>query len=275
MKRLIALGTVIFKPDDALFARLDLALDEGFEWFFFDNSPEDPRVREYCCSHPNCRYFTCGKNVGLGIALSNITAQAYFNGYRGMLFFDQDTVFNENTVLFVDRFFTDNPALAENHAAIVFNAKSSSEPHPADRAPLRQVLMAISSGSLFFLENLKRIGWHNPSYFVDCVDYELCLRAANHGLLIQEFSATPGFDHLTGQPDQRYRILGRDCYLRKYSPQRIADTVSASLRLFSSSVFSLNATFAFATMRSLTIYLGAQALARLLLLFNVQPLVVK
>ncbi|MBR7784688.1 hypothetical protein KDM89_21375, partial [Undibacterium sp. LFS511W] len=95
--------------------------------------------------------------------------------------------------------------LSSDYVGIAFKAESNKLVSPVF---VEDVLVAISSGSMFFLENLKLIGWHNQTYFVDGVDYECCLRARQYGLKIGKCGDTPGFDHVSEQPDKVFAIFG-------------------------------------------------------------------
>lgn len=264
MNRTIAIGFVIYGPEPSLLPRLQVAVESGFAVYVFDNSPARSEVRDFCRKHTNCRYSTCGRNVGLGIGLSAVCSQAYYDAHPALLFFDQDTVFEDSTLDFVERFHERNRALASSYSAIVFDAKDADRARGENGPAVKKVLLAISSGSLFFLENLCRMNWHNPRYFVDGVDYEFCLNSSNSGLRVGRSSTTPGFDHQSEQPDETYRILGKDWRIRKYPARRILDTLTSSARLMGTSIATGNFRFLAAIARSFGIYGGAQILVRVL-----------
>jgi len=134
----------------------------------------------------------------------------------------------------------------------------------ADRFAHRDVLLAISSGSVFYLENLRRIGWHNPTYFVDGVDYEFCLNSSNHRLLVGECSTTPGFDHETEQADHTTTVFGQRRRVRRYSWARMTDSAVASTRLLGAALMTGNGRFAYAISRLLAGYLWWQLVSRIL-----------
>lgn len=262
MDRKIAFGVVAYNPDENLISRLSLALESGFVLYVFDNAPEDGIVQNFCNSKPACRYFTCGKNVGLGFAISTVCAQAYYDSFPALIFFDQDTVFDEDTLGFIENFYISNPNLAPDYSAIVFDSKKSGD------GMFKDVLLARSSGSLFFLENLKKMNWHNKKYFVDCVDYEFCLNSNNNNFKIGECSMTPGFDHESEQPDVKYMVFGKERLLRKYSAKRIIGTITASARLLIISIATKNMVFFIAIFRSLALYLYWQLVVRLINTFK-------
>jgi rhamnosyltransferase len=263
-KRDVALGIVTYRPAGSLLARLQQALDAGFAVYVFDNSPDEPACRDSLEGRPRAHYATDGRNAGLGVGISAVCSQAFDDGFPALLFFDQDTVFEARTLEFIDAFHRAHHMLGRDHSAVLFNARSGTAASDVNAPMLRDIRMAISSGTMFFLDKLRAMNWHNRMYFVDCVDYEFCFRSECHGYRIAEFSATPGFDHLSEQPDRVFCFMGRQHAVRCYAASRIKDTVQASTRLALTALRAGRFSF-FATMvRSLGIYLGFQIIARLI-----------
>jgi rhamnosyltransferase len=117
---------------------------------------------------------------------------------------------------------------------------------------------------LFFLSNLKTLGWHNERYFVDGVDYEFCLRSSLRGFRVSEYCCTPGFDHASEQPDQKYRIFGKNYAMRAYAPSRILDVTISSFRLVLSALIGRKIEFAYKIGRHWIVFMGMQILSRIL-----------
>lgn len=262
----ISIGFVLYKAESSLINRINLASEAGFKCYIFDNSPTQLVFNQNFNNKANCKYITCGKNVGLGYGISNVCAQAYYEDSSALLFFDQDTVFDLTTLEFIESFYIRNKQLSTSYSSIVFNAKNGISGHVNDE--IKDVLLSISSGSLFFLERLKDLNWHNETYFVDCVDYEFCLNSSNHNLKIGEYSSTPGFDHVSEQADSEYRVFGKMRMMRKYNYSRVKGTTIASIRLFFTSIFDFNFKFSYAILRSLLIYLSFQFLVRIINFFK-------
>ncbi|MDE3236492.1 MAG: glycosyltransferase [Bacteroidota bacterium] len=268
METKIAIGLVIYNCEPNLLKRISQALQLGYSVYVYDNSPEKDFFRNFSKGKSNLRYFTCGKNVGLGIAMSTVCAQAYYDNFYGLLFFDQDTVFSSETIDFISKFYSSRyKALKEIYSSIVFNAKSVAKVTVED-LEIKDVLFSINSGSLYFLENLRRVGWFNETFFVDCVDYEFCLRSSNRNFKVGECSTTPGFDHVSEQADEVYTIWNMKLRLRKYPFKRLTGTIKASLRIFLMATKSGNIKYSIAIIRSLSIYLFFQFVVRVMLLFK-------
>jgi rhamnosyltransferase len=262
--RKFAIGFVIYNPSVNLIQRINLALASGFSLYIFDNSPQDGFIREFIKSKVKCKYITCGKNVGLGYGISSVCAQAYYDSFHALLFFDQDTIFNISTLLFIEEFYVKYHNLKSSYSSIVFNGKNVNDLSVNRKYILKDVLLSISSGSLFFLDNANKLNWHNHKYFVDCVDYEFCFKSNINKFKIGECSMTPGFDHVSEQADVKYKIFGKERMLRKYSLKRIYDTTVGSTRLFFASIIKRNVRYSVAIIRSLVLYLNWQLVVRLI-----------
>lgn len=266
---IISLGFVIYKPEKALLTRLKIAIDNGFRVYIFDNTPYDSSfIRDFTKANQLCEYITCGKNVGLGFGISSVCAQAYYDSFSTLLFFDQDTVFDLKTLNYINDFYIKKRSNLDSYSSITFNAKKLNTKALVNESEIEDVYLAISSGSLFLLENLNLLGWHNETYFVDCVDYEYCLRSNINKLKLGEHCYTPGFDHMTEQADSDYTFLNIKMRLRKYPYTRIFDTLRGSCRIFFSALSSFNIKYAVSIIRSLFIYLFFQLLIRILNIFK-------
>jgi rhamnosyltransferase len=265
----IAIGLVVYNPNVNLVGRLLDLITSGFSVYVFDNSPDCALVRQFSlnCTVGKINYYTCGKNVGLGFGISTVCAQAYYDSHQSLLFFDQDTVFTDETVGFISEFYEEHAGLVSDYSAIVFKArdeltKDYVQNGENNKFIFRDVLMAINSGSLFYLENLKKLGWHNENFFVDGVDYEFCLNSNNNNYKIGECSLTPGFNHELEQDDSVYHIFGKTYKMRRYALSRVLDSITSNLKLVVLSIKSRNFPFAIEICRLFSGFLFYQILAR-------------
>lgn len=263
MHRKIAIGVITYKADKATLERLLLALNSGFSVYLYDNSPEDKRIRSFAERNIDVQYYTCGKNAGLGYGLSTLCAQAYADNVSALLFFDQDTIFSVETLEFIEKFYVQRSKLVNTYSSFFFNskAKRGNEEEPYG---VFNIDLTINSGSLYVLNNLKSIGWHDVSYFVDGVDYKFCLDSKAAGFKIGECTYTPGFDHVSEQADKRYALLSREYYLRSYPRFRIADTTKSNLRLSLTALRRKEWRLSYRIIRMLCIYLAGQCVVRVI-----------
>ena len=261
----IALGFVVYNSPPSLLRRLELALNAGWTLYVFDNSPVEESVRVFCAEHGACRYFTLGKNVGLGYGMSSITAQAYYSDHPALLFFDQDTAFNLDTLAFIERFYEINISMANAYSSVVFNTKYNRSGPTEAEFLTHDVLLSINSGSLYFLDNVRKLNWFDETFFVDGVDYELCLRSSGAKMKTAECFNTPGYDHVTEQDDTSYNVFGQSRRLRRYSRSRVIGSISAMTRLCWAAAIRLNSLYFCVLVRYLILYVFWQFVVRILI----------
>jgi rhamnosyltransferase len=252
-----AIGLVTYYPEESLLKRINLMEELGFKVYIFDNSAFAADYSRVIQTDPNCTYLTAGKNVGIGFALATLCATAFAHGYQHLLFLDQDTGISRKTLEFINASHKSLSIITlQKYALIAFNGQISAD------STLQEVRLAISSGSLFNLPLIKKIGWHNHRYFVDCVDYELCVRARRYGLKIGLIKNTPDFDHVTEQPDQSITVLGKQVLVRRYSLSRITDALGAYLKLIAGGIFTNRLSDTLALVKSAVIYIVNQLISR-------------
>lgn len=257
----MCIGLVLYNPDQSIIDFIDSISCTGVPTYIFDNSPSS---RFQQLQTININYETAGQNLGLGHGLVSICKRAYNDGMESLIFFDQDTNFTNNTINFIKNFTSENLHLKKDYSSITFNNKGK-QPSNQD------VILAINSGTLFFLENLRKIGWHNPSFFVDCVDYEYCFRARQSRFKLMECSCAPEFDHLQSQDADLIGLFGKKFSLfRRYSRQRIIGTMRGSARLIVLSIRSKDIAFASLVARFIIIYIIFQIVAYSLSFFRIK-----
>lgn len=256
IKNTISFGFIVYYPTPKFFKRLKLLESLGHKVFLFDNSPDFLKTVKFCQKSRNMFYMTLGRNVGLGIGFSLITAMSYQYNFKTLLYFDQDTGFNLKTINFICSFAFNNYDI---NKYVGFNFKSSDRCFEFNSTP-RDVILSISSGTLFILENLRNIGWHNYSYNIDCVDYELCLRARFSGYKFLQILNTPGFDHESEQPDRVIKLLGKKIMIRRYPANRIYDSFFSYLKLMLYSIKHFDFYIFFLIARSFFIFIIGQLL---------------
>ena len=265
-----ALAFILYNPTESVWKRISAAISEEFSVFVFDNSPSPENQNKAKEIGSSICYLKTGQNIGIGRALNYIGRSACAEGYALLLNFDQDTVFTAETLEYISRFGSACIAYMDRlRRAAVFSVTLRAGPAPHHFRPCRilegydfdPVKLTINSGTLFFLDRLEEVGYHNTSYFVDCVDYSMCVEAQKHGLNIFELHDIPGLDHSIEQEDKAWKLCGKTFRGRRYPNSRIRDYLNASGRLF---------------LRSLTVSLPTSArLMRLLLEYLFLQLVVR
>ena len=257
-----AIATVLYRPSPLVLERMSWLNAVGYSVYVFDNSP-DEALCSFFRSHGGFRYLTTGKNVGLGYALSAVFAQAYYEGHASVLFFDQDTGFEDVTLRFIEDCWRLTPELTDKFSAISFRASAPrSDSESVGSRRVCETRFIINSGTFFFLDRVKRIGWFDTRYFVDLVDYDFCLRSAIAGYTLGIVYNTPGFDHVTEQADVEYRAFNRSIRLRAYGIRRVWTSIQGYVRLLMLALARWQLGYFVALTRSASIYCCGQIMAR-------------
>ena len=257
----IAIGFVVYNSDESFFKRLLEIINKDYTVYIYDNTPDKNVLRVESRNFENIKYFTCGKNAGLGYGIATITSNAYYDGFQSLIFFDQDTYFTINTIEYINQ----NEFLINNYAAILFTSDNTKKVMSND---IEDCDLIINSGSLFNLKVLSFLNWHSIKYFVDGVDYDFCLRAKKAGFKIGYHQSTPGYDHVTGQEDKSYYIFGKHIRLRAYNNYRIIDSISSYIKLIFASIYYFEIKLGVKFLFFLIIYCNNQILVRFLNFFS-------
>src|ERR1035437_6532412 len=97
----------------------------GCRVYVYDNTPEHSSTRQCINKLEHAVYYTAGKNMGLGVGLSTVCAQAYYESFPTLLFFDQDTIFNQETISFIQDFSQTNlEQIQSKYSMVVFGGRS-------------------------------------------------------------------------------------------------------------------------------------------------------
>lgn len=163
-------------------------------------------------------------NGGLARALNTGLRHAIGRGFRWVATFDQDSriapgFFLEleaaydacgyrNRVVVISPTFEDEGSAAR----ISYGAKRDRD------STFAPALVTMTSGNLIDTSLLSRTGMFDERLFIDCVDFEFCLRCAGHGYRVIE---APGATliHNLGQI-QRRSFLGRDISVSNHAALR-------------------------------------------------------
>jgi len=137
------------------------------------------------------------ENHGIAKAQNEGIKYAISEGYDAIIFFDQDSILNENSILSLISGF-DNPET--EIAAPVFTDTDKGFYYKLvdiTKYGLRKIInpqllknkinisTAISSGTLVRTSVFNKVGLMDEDFFIDYVDTEWCLRCANNNILIE------------------------------------------------------------------------------------------
>lgn len=258
---------VAYFPEESFFERLDVALAANVKCWLFDNTPGGDQRLKARSTIPGFTYLhQANTNIGLGPAMHQLLFEAWHSGIKSILYFDQDTVFTPQSLLFINGWSSTltNPSLA----AIHFQSSKL-----ISTGELVQAKLFFNTACLFDLEKLRQIGWHDSSFFVEGVDYKFCLDAATAGFFLGIVGGAPGIDHERLQPNQRLSLFGKERLVRLYPAWRMRGFSWAMVRLTALSLKRKRLDYAYIFSRNLATFWVTQLLYRLLKLifYPMQP----
>ena len=135
-------------------------------------------------------------NLGIAAALNQGMQQARREGHAWAFLLDQDTRPWNNTIDRIRQAFDEFPE-KETLAVLGCNRFLKA---PASRAQWWTLSAAvITSGSLVSVSAAETIGPFRDEFFIDCVDFEFCLRARSKGYEVIEI-LEPIMTHAIGNP---------------------------------------------------------------------------
>jgi rhamnosyltransferase len=142
------------------------------------------------------------RNEGIARALNQGARWAAEQGYRWVLNLDQDTVVAPDIVeslakIYRASTFQDELAVIGSNFTNFANGRPFHEFAELSGYSGREVKTVITSGSLVSLRVFQIIGGFRDEFFIDCVDFDYCLRARARGFRVM-MSRKPLMQHAIG-----------------------------------------------------------------------------
>lgn len=213
--------SVLYKPTSNSLTNLLKAKANGLKVVVYLNSVNDNFLKKLNSLDITLLGFNI--NVGLGIAFSEFENYLELNGYNFFIYFDQDTVVDEIAWRRILGSYKDYFQI-RNLGMLNYSGNSDGGSS-----------IVINSGSLFSMNVLKYIGYHDKSFFVEGLDYEFCLRLNSNGLNIVKVLCE-GIDHVSLQDGFTIKCFSKVIQLRVYGKQRMIDFNRSHKRLIFSSL---------------------------------------
>lgn len=126
-------------------------------------------------------YISFGKNMGLAFALNAAVRKAMSENYDWLLTMDQDSKFSNNIIEIYKNYIVNNDC---KRVAILSPQYNTERNHPVKNNDIVELYWTMQSADLFNLNVMRELGLFEEKYFIDCIDYEYCLRARKYGYKI-------------------------------------------------------------------------------------------
>jgi rhamnosyltransferase len=203
-KKNICAVFVTFHPDDGLASRVERIARQVETVVIVDNHSGEPSAHQLrdLCSTVGASLIENTANHGIATALNQAALWAKQRGYEWLLTLDQDTVVADDMVAALMGVYETFPE-QEMLAIIGSNYKDAKSgtlfvPSRLDNHySWQETKTVITSGSLCSLAVYSVIGPFREDFFIDCVDFEYCLRARSRGFRIV-LALKPLMEHSIG-----------------------------------------------------------------------------
>jgi rhamnosyltransferase len=212
---------VTYFPDEGFANRLSRIHMQVGHVVVVDNASDEETFKhvQTALSEPRIDVIRNSENLGIATALNQGVRWALENGYDWTLLLDQDTTPFHNMVRILTRAYDEFPRKNEL-AMIGSNYTPDLQPDSgASTAPSwvkRKIV--ITSGSLVSLEVFRIVGFFRDEFFIDCVDFDFCLRTRSMGFEIIEVPE-PIMQHFIGNPTA-HRLPWAETETTNHNPWR-------------------------------------------------------
>ena len=195
---------VTYHPDAAFSERLARVVHQVGAVMIVDNSSTELCVGQLkeLAGKFRAHLILNSRNEGIARALNQGAGWAAAQGYRWVLALDQDTVVAPDMVESLAKIYRASP-FQDELAVIGSNFTNLADGRPfhefAEMSGYfgREVKTVITSGSLVSLRVFQIIGGFRDEFFIDCVDFDYCLRARARGFRVI-VSRKPLMQHAIG-----------------------------------------------------------------------------
>lgn len=174
--------TILYNPSEEVIQRL--CVESHYCKIIVDNTP-DNYISSFAISK-GIKYIWLNENRGIATAQNIAINWAKELGYEYVIFFDQDSEYNDG---FIEKMFNEYQRIKQRDEKIatlgpVIVDKSTNELYKNAITPkddYKSVETIISSGSIVETANFDIIGGLDDKLFIDLVDHEWCWRAKSFG----------------------------------------------------------------------------------------------
>jgi rhamnosyltransferase len=220
---------VTYRPGPDVLANLTTFQRQVGRVIVVDNaSTAESRVllAPWLAAHPGAELVPNPENRGIATALNQGVDRALAAGFTWVATFDQDSAISDGFVAGLLAAYAAHPGrdriavLAPLYRDRGLGRVTSPSGPLAESFGTENVAVSVTatSGNLVAAPALRAVGGFEEDFFIDCVDFEFCLRCRRRGWLILEVRQMI-LDHAQGRWERR-RWLGRNPAVNDYNAMR-------------------------------------------------------
>ena len=234
---------VTYNPDSPLEQNIRAVLPQVDKLIIVDNGSELP-IRahiETIASSCAVQVIWNNENLGLATALNiGIRSALGCDDFAWIATFDQDSRVSAGFSGAMLKAYLACPyrervgIIGPHHVELTENSTAGSSHQEHDS--FREKTAVMQSGTFLSTEALRSCGLYDDSFFIDYVDFELCLRIRKNGLRIIE-ARNAVIAHRLGNPS-RHNLFGRSFTVCNHSALRRYYAARNRFRIYSRYLFS-------------------------------------
>lgn len=246
---MLAFLSILYNPDENAIKNIQAAKQLGIYPIVYQNeidSSYEKRLKDL-----DIALLGSNKNIGLGMAFKEAEDFMQHNTIEHYIYFDQDTIVPVEAWLHIRDSYQSH--FKEENIGMLFYGNSKINP-----------MLVVSSGSLFSMTVIKKLGSHDGSFFVEGVDYEICLRLKASNYKIKNIPVN-SIDHLSLQDNDQKKLFGITFNIRCYGRQRWKDFNLSHSKLLMKSLHLQEYKMFILFMKSFIIFNAREVYSRLLM----------
>ena len=214
---------ILYYPSEAVVENLSTYIGQLDGLMLWDNTPQEEKKQLDLSplgeQQKKIQLYGVGRNVGIGEALNNAVTYAIAAEFTHLLTLDQDSRFADGDF---ERYLQAIKVYGEDKRVIFstnYFIKSQQAPMYPQTDTVDEVYSAMTSGTIYPLELVARVGQFMESLFVWGVDCEYCWRAKEKGYPTLCFKNIL-LVHELGYQKKKRRLLGKEVFPNEYGPAR-------------------------------------------------------
>lgn len=181
-KKDVIAGIVTFNPDiNRLSSNIDAVKGQVDSIIIVDNGSENAAKIEESVSS-DITLIKWKENKGIASALRTIMDFAIFHKYSWVLTIDQDSVVQERLIdqylIYANRKECSNVGL---FTCLIKDRNFKNTKHESQKSDIKKVDSCITSAAFCCVEKYKKIDGYDESFFIDCVDFDICYQLRDAG----------------------------------------------------------------------------------------------
>lgn len=214
MKQIIS-GIVLYNPDLDLFEKCLKSIHKQVEEVIIvDNHSENiEKVLEIIKKYDNTNIIINKENFGIAKGLNQICEYSQKQGYDWILTLDQDSICPNMMIKEMVKY-TNNKDIAIICPKFENNTIKGGEEKVEEKTS-SYIDLCITSGSLMSIEKWNEVGRFDEWMFIDCVDYDICLKMKKNNYKILQIN-TLVLKHHVGEGKIK-KFLGREITIYNHS----------------------------------------------------------